>query len=138
MTSSLQDPDLPLRNDIRLLGRLLGDVIRASEGAGVFDTIETVRRTAVRFRRDGNATDGRALEKRLKLLAADETNSVVRAFTYYLHLANIAEDRDQNRRRRATLLQQDAPRAAACRTPCPGCARRASATRACASCWTRR
>ncbi|RZS78290.1 phosphoenolpyruvate carboxylase [Pigmentiphaga kullae] len=109
MTPSLQDPDLPLRNDIRLLGRLLGDVIRASEGAGVFDTIETVRRTAVRFRRDGNATDGRALEKRLKLLAADETNSVVRAFTYYLHLANIAEDRDQNRRRRATLLQQDAP-----------------------------
>jgi len=109
MTSSPHDPDLPLRNDIRLLGRLLGDVIRASEGAGVFDTIETVRRMAVRFRRDGNATDGRALERRLKQLTPDEANSVVRAFTYYLHLANIAEDRDQNRRRRARLLRQDAP-----------------------------
>ncbi|MDX3904502.1 MAG: phosphoenolpyruvate carboxylase [Pigmentiphaga sp.] len=109
MTSSHHDPDLPLRNDIRLLGRLLGDVIRASEGTGVFDTIETVRRMAVRFRRDGNATDGRALEKRLKQLTPDEVNSVVRAFSYYLHLANIAEDRDQNRRRRASLLQQEAP-----------------------------
>ncbi|VCU69268.1 Phosphoenolpyruvate carboxylase [Pigmentiphaga humi] len=109
MTTPPIDPDLPLRNDIRLLGRLLGDVIRASEGTGVFDTIETVRRTAVRFRRDGNATDGRALEKNLKQLSPDAANSVVRAFSYYLHLANIAEDRDQNRRRRTQLLREDAP-----------------------------
>jgi len=109
--SSLSDPDHALREDIRLLGRILGDVIRANEGDAVFDTIETVRRTAVRFRRDGNSVDGRALEKRLNQLSRDETNSVVRAFSYFLHLANIAEDREQNRRRRAHALSGgDAPR----------------------------
>jgi phosphoenolpyruvate carboxylase len=109
MSSTHPHSELPLRNDIRLLGRLLGDVIRASEGQGVFDTIESVRRSAVHFRRDGNATDGRALEKDLKQLSPDEANSVVRAFSYFLHLANIAEDRDQNRRRRAQLLDGGAP-----------------------------
>jgi phosphoenolpyruvate carboxylase len=109
MTTASAAPDLPFRNDIRLLGRLLGDVIRASEGEHVFDTIETVRRNAVKFRRDGDEGDGKALEKRLKQLSPDDTNSVVRAFSYFLHLANIAEDRDQNRQRRAQWLESDTP-----------------------------
>ncbi|GAA4341012.1 phosphoenolpyruvate carboxylase [Pigmentiphaga soli] len=107
--STTPDTDLPLRDDIRLLGRLLGDIVRAAEGQGIFDTIETVRRTAVRFRRDGNAVDRRALESRLKRLSPDETNTVVRAFSYFLHLSNIAEDRDQNLRRRTEALAGGPP-----------------------------
>src|SRR4051812_10063485 len=45
------DKDAPLKEDIRLLGRLLGDVLRDQEGESVFDVVETIRRTAVRFRR---------------------------------------------------------------------------------------
>lgn len=99
----------PLRHDIRLLGRLLGDVIAECEGKRVFDTIETLRRTAVKFRREGNDADGRLLEQRVKRLEGSDPNSVARAFSYFLHLANIAEDRDQNRRQRARALTGDAP-----------------------------
>src|SRR3546814_18069133 len=58
----------PLRHDIRLLGRLLGKVIQACEGERVFDTIETLRRTAVRFRREGKEADGKMIAQRVKRL----------------------------------------------------------------------
>ncbi len=99
----------PLRHDIRLLGRLLGEVIAECEGKRVFDTIETLRRTAVKFRREGNAADGKLLEQRVKRLEGSDPNSVARAFSYFLHLSNIAEDRDQNRRQRTRALTGDAP-----------------------------
>ncbi|CAB3672490.1 Phosphoenolpyruvate carboxylase [Achromobacter deleyi] len=99
----------PLRHDIRLLGRLLGEVIAECEGKRVFDTIETLRRTAVKFRREGNDADGKLLEQRVKRLEGSDPNSVARAFSYFLHLANIAEDRDQNRRQRARALTGDVP-----------------------------
>ncbi|HEY9316544.1 phosphoenolpyruvate carboxylase [Achromobacter deleyi] len=97
----------PLRHDIRLLGRLLGTVIEECEGKRVFDTIETLRRTAVKFRREGNEADSKLLEQRVKRLQGNDPNSVARAFSYFLHLANIAEDRDQNRRQRARALADD-------------------------------
>ena len=99
----------PLRHDIRLLGRLLGEVIQACEGERVYDTVETLRRTAVRFRREGNKADGKLLEQRVKRLRGNDPNSVARAFSYFLHLANIAEDRDQNRAQRAQALADDTP-----------------------------
>ncbi len=98
------DKDAPLREDIRLLGRLLGDVLREQEGAAVFDVIETIRQTAVRFRRESDVQAGAQLDKLLKNLTREQTVSVVRAFSYFSHLVNIAEDRHHNRRRRAHLL----------------------------------
>jgi len=103
------DKDAPLREDIRLLGRLLGDVIRQQEGDAVFDIVETVRQTAVRFRRESDPEAGADLDKLLKKLTRDQTNAVVRAFSYFSHLANIAEDQHHNRRRRAHLLAGSAP-----------------------------
>lgn len=99
----------PLRHDIRLLGRLLGEVIEECEGKRVFDTIETLRRTAVKFRREGDDADSKLLEQRVKRLQGSDPNSVARAFSYFLHLANIAEDRDQNRRQRARALTDSTP-----------------------------
>ncbi len=101
--------DEPLRHDIRLLGRLLGEVIAECEGKRVFDTIETLRRTAVKFRREGRQADGKLLEQRVQRLRGSDPNSVARAFSYFLHLSNIAEDRDQNRSQRARALADDAP-----------------------------
>ncbi len=96
--------DAPLKEDIRLLGRLLGDVLRDQQGDAVFEIVETIRQTAVRFRRESDVQAGADLNKLLKKLTREQTISVVRAFSYFSHLANIAEDQHHNRRRRAHLL----------------------------------
>ena len=106
---SAMDKDAPLKEDIRLLGRLLGDVLREQEGEAVYEVVETIRQTAVRFRRESDPQAGADLNRLLKKLTRDQTNSVVRAFSYFSHLANIAEDQHHIRRRRAHLLAGSAP-----------------------------
>lgn len=98
------DKDAPLKEDIRLLGRLLGDVLRQQEGDAVFAVVEAIRQTAVRFRRDDDPHSGSELNRMLKKLTREQTISVVRAFSYFSHLSNIAEDQHHNRRRRAHQL----------------------------------
>ncbi|MFZ2651429.1 MAG: phosphoenolpyruvate carboxylase [Burkholderiaceae bacterium] len=97
----------PLVDDIRLLGRVLGDVIREQEGAAVFDLIERVRKLSVAYRLKRDAPAGRALDRLLKGLSGDATVSVIRAFSYFSHLANIAEDRHHVRRREHHERQGD-------------------------------
>jgi phosphoenolpyruvate carboxylase len=98
------DKDLPLRDDTRLLGRLLGDVLREQTGEDGFERIESVRRRAIAFRR-ASGDDAHAIRDELASmlngLPIGDTLHVVRAFSYFSHLANIAEDVHQNRRRRA-------------------------------------
>ena len=106
-----EDKDQPLFQDIRYLGRLLGDVVREQEGDAVFEVVETIRQNAVKFRREDDSSAALALEKQLRALAPDETVSVVRAFSYFSHLANIAEDRHHNRRRRIHALGGSTPQA---------------------------
>jgi phosphoenolpyruvate carboxylase len=108
-SKSAIDKDAPLKEDIRLLGRLLGEVLRDQEGDTVYGVVETIRQTAVRFRRESDPQAGADLDKLLKKLTRDQTISVVRAFSYFSHLANIAEDQHHNRRRRAHLLAGSAP-----------------------------
>lgn len=93
------DKDQPLIDDIRLLGRILGDVIREQEGVDAYELVEQVRKLSVAFRRDADQEADRALKKLLKSLTGDQTVSVIRAFTYFSHLANLAEDRHHIRRR---------------------------------------
>src|SRR5574343_1319974 len=102
--------DEPLRNDIRLLGRILGDTVREQEGEAVFDIVERVRQTAVRFARDGDPAARAELATLLDPLPRDTTQAVVRALSYFLQLANIAEDEHHIRRRRAHDLAGSPPR----------------------------
>jgi phosphoenolpyruvate carboxylase len=108
--AAVPEKDLPLVEDIRLLGRILGDVIREQEGKTAFELIEQIRQLSVAFRRHDDKEADRELKKLLKKLSADQTVSVIRAFTYFSHLANLAEDRHHIRRRaiheRAGGLQQ--------------------------------
>jgi phosphoenolpyruvate carboxylase len=94
-----KDNERPLVEDIRLLGRILGDVIREQEGVAAFELIEQIRKLSVAFRRDADHEADRALKKLLKGLSGDRAVSVIRAFTYFSHLANLAEDRHHIRRR---------------------------------------
>jgi len=104
------DKDLPLREDIRLLGRLLGDTVREQEGAEAFEIVESIRRSSIAFHRDHDTEARAELEDMLDGLTADETMIVVRAYSYFSHLANIAEDLHHTRRSRAHRISGSAPR----------------------------
>jgi phosphoenolpyruvate carboxylase len=95
-----QDPTRPLVEEIRLLGRILGDTIREQEGKEAYELVERVRQLSVAYRLKADASAGRVLDRLLKNLSVDQTVSVIRAFSYFSHLANIAEDRHHVRRRR--------------------------------------
>jgi phosphoenolpyruvate carboxylase len=105
------DKDQPLWEDIRLLGRLLGDTIRAQEGEAVFEIVEQIRQQSVRFRRDEDANARLELETILNSLSRERTIEIIRAFSYFSHLSNIAEDQHHIRRTRAHSHSASAPRA---------------------------
>jgi phosphoenolpyruvate carboxylase len=103
------EPDRPLRDDIRLLGRLLGDTVRDQEGSPSYDVVERVRQSAIAFHRDENAEARRELERILDGLSREQTMIVARAFSYFSHLANLAEDLHNSRRKRQSDIAGDPP-----------------------------
>jgi phosphoenolpyruvate carboxylase len=107
--ADVTDKDQALREDIRLLGRLLGDTLREQEGTERFELIEAIRLSALAFRRDGDVAARDALEALLEKLDHETAISVVRAFSFFSQLANIAEDLHHNRRRRAHEMAGTAP-----------------------------
>ncbi len=107
--ADISSKDLPLREDVRLLGRIFGDTLREQEGEESFQLIENVRRAAIRFRKTQDDRDRGQLEKMLDALSPGETLVVVRAFSYYSQLSNIAEDLHHNRRYRVHLKVGGAP-----------------------------
>jgi phosphoenolpyruvate carboxylase len=78
--------------EIRFLGRLLGEVIRHHEGESLPLLIEEIRKLSVAWRGHRDLAAGRQLDRILKRLSGDETVVVIRAFSYFSHLVNIAED----------------------------------------------
>ena len=104
-----EEKDKPLREDIRMLGRMLGDTLREQEGDATFELVETIRQTAVRFRREQDPKARQELDAILNRLSNKATIAVVRAFSYFSLLSNIAEDLHHNRRRRAHLRQGSSP-----------------------------
>jgi phosphoenolpyruvate carboxylase len=110
MSTTPSDKDQPLREDIRLLGRLLGDTVREQEGIELFERVEQIRRLALRLHRDDDPAAREEMDGVLRKLPREDTNMVVRAFSYFSHLANIAEDQHHIRRTRAYARAGAAPR----------------------------
>ena len=108
--SRFEGKDGPLRHDIRFLGAILGDTIRDQEGDEIFGIVEEIRQTSVRFHRDRNDADGLRLQKILGSLSPRQAALVVRSFSYFSHLANIAEDAHHRRRTRAHAIAGSKPR----------------------------
>lgn len=104
------EKDRPLREDIRRLGRILGDMVREQEGEPVYHLVEIIRRTSIRFHRDADQGARQELETILATLSPDVAVQIVRAFSYFSHLANIAEDIHHIRRNRAHEIAGSAPR----------------------------
>src|SRR5262245_9257974 len=101
---SAADPHKPLRDDVRLLGELLGDTVKRFAGEDVFRMVERVRALA-KSGRAGNDQAFSELADVLAALSSDDTLPIARAFAQFLHLANIGEQHHRVRRRRA--YQQD-------------------------------
>jgi phosphoenolpyruvate carboxylase len=105
-SQSSSDPHAPLRDDVRLLGGLLGDTLRHQAGQDLFDKVELIRKLAKQAR-DGDKTAGQELNRVLESLEDHELSPVARAFTQFLNLANIAEQYHRVRRRRAWQFVED-------------------------------
>ena len=93
------EKDTPVGDDIRLLGRLLGDVVRDQAGAAAYELIERVRQLAVAERRDGNGPHAQLADE-LSQASIEDQLHVIRAFAWISLLANTAEDVHLERRRR--------------------------------------
>ena len=90
--------DNRLRDEVRLLGGLLGEVIRDEGGQELFDRIEAVRQASVAWHRDAGADDAARLEQLLGDLSLDQAVGLAHGFAVFSLLANVAEDRAGKRR----------------------------------------
>jgi phosphoenolpyruvate carboxylase len=102
------DPHKPLREDVRLLGELLGEALRAREGQARFETVERVRALA-KGARAGEQHDFDELTRVLGEMPVEDALPIARAFSHFLNLANIAEQHHRTRRRRAYQQTPDHP-----------------------------
>ncbi|MBS1157031.1 MAG: phosphoenolpyruvate carboxylase [Proteobacteria bacterium] len=102
------EKDLPLKQDLDLLAQLLANTIREQAGNATAAQIEDIRALAFSYVR-GEPNAGAALAHSLSALDVPTAIAVVRAFSYFSHLSNIAEDMHHNRRRRIYRMQGSAP-----------------------------
>lgn len=102
------DPHAPLRDDVRLLGNLLGDTLKQQVGQALFEKVEQIRHLAKQTR-DGDEQAKNQLDAVLSNLTEQELLPVARAFTQFLNFANIAEQYHRVRRRRDWQSRKDTP-----------------------------
>ncbi len=96
-----------LRDRVRFLGRILGDVIRAEDGEPVFQQIEDIRRASVTFHREGGEAAADALAAQLGALSLRDAVRFANSFACFLLITNIAEDQIQRRRGRGGDVRSD-------------------------------
>ncbi|MBI2261140.1 MAG: phosphoenolpyruvate carboxylase [Caulobacterales bacterium] len=92
--------DARLRDEVRLLGGLLGEVIRDEGGQDLYDRVEAVRQASVAWHRDAGPADAARLEQLLGELSLDQAVGLAHGFAVFSLLANVAEDRAGKRRAR--------------------------------------
>jgi len=104
-----------VRQDVRELGDLLGDVLEAQASTAAFETVEDVRERAIAYRH-GDSDSRERLVEIIKALGPERASSVARAFTTYFELVNLAEERERvrtvRRSRQTDELDDSLPAAA--------------------------
>ena len=103
--------DAPLRRDVRLLGTLLGEVLREQAGDALFSDVENLRQLSIRLRQeDDDASNARSeIAQRMRGLDLPTAGNLARAFAFYFELINLAETNHRKRRRAALQLHEDVP-----------------------------
>jgi len=107
---TFEDKDQALRDDVRTLGAMVGDLIREQNGEELFDLVENARLRAIR-RREGNEKPGEELAKLVGNLDIDVALQLTRSFSTYFQMVNTAEKVHRIRRRRDYLrdIEKDQP-----------------------------
>ena len=101
---TFEDKDQALRDDVRTLGAMVGDLIREQCGEQLFAFVEEARLRSIR-RREGNEKPGESLAELVGGLEHDEALQVIRGFSTYFQMVNTAEKVHRIRRRREYLLE---------------------------------
>ena len=101
---TFEDKDQALRDDVRTLGAMVGDLIKEQEGDELFDFVETARQRSIR-RRENNEKPGEGLAALVRNLRPDLALQVIRSFSTYFQMVNTAEKVHRIRRRREYLRE---------------------------------
>ncbi|MHA7651952.1 phosphoenolpyruvate carboxylase [Mycobacterium sp. ML4] len=97
----------PMRADIRMLGAILGDTVREQNGEEVFDLVERARVESFRVRR--SEIDRAEVSRMFDGIDIHQAIPVIRAFTHFALLANVAEDIHRERRRNIHVAAGEPP-----------------------------
>ncbi len=100
--------DEPLKDDVARLGALVGEMLREQEGDDFFGRVEETRRAAIR-RRQGESGADDELDEQVRGLAPDQAAELIRAFSAYFQVVNLAEQVHRVRRRRDYQAREEAP-----------------------------
>ncbi|MCW9024483.1 MAG: phosphoenolpyruvate carboxylase [Gammaproteobacteria bacterium] len=92
--------DKALRSRVKLFGNILGDILHEHAGKQVFEAVETLRKGHISLRKTENSRKRQNLAKLIESIDADNLGHVVRAFSLYFSLVNIAEESFQHKQRR--------------------------------------
>ena len=95
--------DKALRSRVKLFGNILGDILHEHAGKQVFDAVETLRKGHINLRKTENARKRQKLAQSLESIEPDSLGHVVRAFSLYFSLVNIAEEAYQHKQRRKIM-----------------------------------
>jgi phosphoenolpyruvate carboxylase len=90
----------PLAREVKLLGALLGQVIAEQDGEELLRLVERVRRLTIDLRRTGRSVHRRELLRLLQSADDAQLEALIRAFSLYFHLTNLAEEKHRVRRLR--------------------------------------
>lgn len=97
------------QDDIRLVGRLLGDVIRDKEGLETFNLIETIRKTSIKTKKDPKNYPPKTLSHLFQTLNQAQMIAIIRAFSHFAHLTNLVIDKHNNLQHRKASIEHEPP-----------------------------
>ncbi|MDF2789878.1 MAG: phosphoenolpyruvate carboxylase, partial [Neobacillus sp.] len=103
----VNDSSLPLRRDVKLLGQILGEILVSHGGTELFDKVEKIRLMCKTLRTHFDNEIYSELKEEIANLNKPMRRQVIRAFSMYFHLINIAEQNHRIRRRRQYQLEDD-------------------------------
>ncbi|MYL57162.1 phosphoenolpyruvate carboxylase [Virgibacillus halodenitrificans] len=101
------DSNALLRRDVNMLGSILGEILVLHGGKELFDKVETIREMTKSIRKTYDADTYQTLKNEISTLQPPMRQQVIRAFSIYFHLINIAEQNHRIRRRREYLLKEE-------------------------------
>lgn len=102
-----KDPNAQLRHDVKKLGNILGQVLTHHGGEELFDAVEEIRETTKGLRENFTDGDYKKLKEKIHQLESPKRRDVIRAFSTYFHLVNIAEQNHRIRRSRQYRMKED-------------------------------